>query len=168
MSRNNCLDQPLGLGFSSRRVQRTCDSRAAEAACDVHAHIQHLNASHISMRGGRFHLWRDIVGARGARQRFSSDSEPEPLEGAGCGSHREHDQPRVTPQRHARPPEGAPVQGVGDRRPGRRENLHHPALRAPDLLHQLPGHHRGGLRLEGAELGFGDGPASALGHRRYD
>lgn len=69
------------------------------------------------------------------------------------GSHREHDQPHAR-QRHAGPPEGAPVQGAGDRGPGGRENLHHQALRAPDLLQQLPGHHRGGLRLEGAELGF--------------
>lgn len=71
-----------------------------------------------------------------------------------CGSHREHDQPHVAPQRHAGPPEGAPVQGAGDRGPGSRENLHYQALRAPDLLQQLPGHHRSGLRLEGSELGF--------------
>lgn len=125
-----------------------------QAACDVHVHFQPLNASHTSMHGGRFQLKRETLGARGDRQRFSSNSEPEPLEAAGCGSHREHDQPHVAPQRHAGPPEGAPVQGVDDRRPGSRENLHHQALRAPDLLQQLPGHHRSGLRLEGAELGF--------------
>lgn len=71
-----------------------------------------------------------------------------------CGSHGEHEQPHVAAQRHAGPPEGAPVQGAGDRGPGSREDLHHQALRAPDLLQQLPGHHRSGLRLEGAELGF--------------
>lgn len=76
-------------------------------------------------------------------------------------------QSRLALQRAAEPPEGAPVQGAGHRRLGSRKNLHYQALRAPDLLHQLPGHHRSGLRPEGVELGLGDRPASTLGHSRW-
>lgn len=49
--------------------------------------------------------------------------------------------------------EGAPLQAAGDRRPGSRQNQHHQTLCPPELLPPLPGHHRGGLCLEGAELG---------------
>jgi len=76
-------------------------------------------------------------------------------------------QPVSALQRHAEPPEGAPVQGAGYRRPRGREDVHHPALRPPDLLHQLPGHHRRGLRPEGVELGLCDCPAPTVGHCRW-
>lgn len=62
---------------------------------------------------------------------------------------------------------GAPAQSPGDRGPGSREDLHHKALRAPGVLPALPGHHRGGLRPQGAQLGPQDGgAAAAVGHRR--
>lgn len=48
---------------------------------------------------------------------------------------------------------GAPVQSSGHRGLGSREDVHHQAVRPPDLLPALPGHHRGGLRPEGAAVG---------------
>lgn len=62
-------------------------------------------------------------------------------------------------------PEGAPLQAAGDRGPGSGQNQHHQALCPPELLPPLPGHHRGGLCFEGAELGCWDcGTAAALGY----
>lgn len=45
-----------------------------------------------------------------------------------------NDEPYPATQRHAESPEGALVQGAGHRRPRSREDLHHQALRSPDLL----------------------------------
>lgn len=82
-----------------------------------------------------------------------SVSQQQVQNSAAC-AHTRHEQPRDALQRHAEPPEGTPVQGAGHRGPGGRQDVHHQALRAPDLLHKLPGHHRSGLRPEGVELGL--------------
>lgn len=84
---------------------------------------------------------------------FSQSVSQQFANSAAC-AHTRHEQPRDARQRHAEPPEGAPVQGACHWGPGCRQDFHHQALRAPDLLHKLPGHHRSGLRSEGAELGL--------------
>lgn len=49
---------------------------------------------------------------------------------------------------------------------GRGQDQHHQALRPPAFLPALPGHHRGGLRPQGPQLGQQDAGAPAtMGHR---
>lgn len=59
------------------------------------------------------------------------------------------------------------AQSAGHRGPGRRQDFHHQALRAPRLLPALPRHHRRGFLPQSAQLGSQDGgAAAAVGHRR--